>query len=101
MKKKIYLLVALAVTNVTSVNAQISKAKTALTSATSDLTGLFDTATKVIYAIAAISGLIGAITLYQKWNSGDPNTAKLVGAWFGAALFLAVVGTFLRAMFVS
>ena len=100
MKKKIYLLTALIVASVTSAYAQIAKAKSSLTTVSSELGGLFDTVTKVIYAIAAISGAIGAITLYQKWNSGDPNTTKLVGAWFGAALFLAIVATFLKAMFL-
>jgi hypothetical protein len=87
--------------SVSPVWAQISKAKTALNSVSTDLQGIFDTVTKIMYAVAAIAGLIGAITIYQKWNSGDPNTNKLVGAWFGAALFLAVVATFLKAMFVS
>ncbi|MGL4364636.1 MAG: DUF4134 family protein [Bacteroidales bacterium] len=100
MKKKIYMLAAIGAATVLSTQAQISKAKSSLTTVTSDLSGLFDTAVKVMYACAAIAGLIGAITLYQKWNSGDPNTSKLVGAWFGAALFLAISATFLKTMFL-
>jgi hypothetical protein len=102
MKKKILWLAAMAAVTLMSLpaSAQISKAKTSLTTMTTDLSGLFDTASKVIYAIAALIGLIGGVVVYQKWSSGDPNTTKLVGAWFGSALFLAVVATFLRAMFL-
>jgi uncharacterized membrane protein YeaQ/YmgE (transglycosylase-associated protein family) len=72
----------------------------ALNSLTTSITGIFDAATKVMYAVAAVAGIIGAIMLYQKWNSGDPNTGKLVGAWIGAAVFLGLVATFLRTMFI-
>jgi uncharacterized membrane protein YeaQ/YmgE (transglycosylase-associated protein family) len=72
----------------------------ALNSLTSGVTNIFEAATKVMYAVAAIAGIIGAIILYQKWNSGDPNTGKLVGAWIGAAVFLGLVATFLRTMFL-
>lgn len=82
-------------------SAQISKATTAFNSMTGDMTTLFTTVTKVIYLVAALVGLIGGVVVYQKWSSGDPNTTKLVGAWFGAALFLVIVATFLRAMFIS
>jgi hypothetical protein len=101
MKKKILWLAATAAVTLMSLpaNAQIAKAKTAMTSMTSELTGLFDTVSKVIYAIAALIGLIGGVVVYQKWSSGDPNTVKLVAAWFGSALFLAIVATFLKAMF--
>lgn len=71
----------------------------ALSGMTSKIKNIFETATTVMYAIAAIAGIIGAITLYQKWNTGDPNTNKLVGAWFGAAIFLGLAATFLKAVF--
>jgi uncharacterized membrane protein YeaQ/YmgE (transglycosylase-associated protein family) len=75
------------------VNAAFSKV-------TSTLKPIFDTATTVMYLVAGIAGLIGAVILYQKWNSGDPNTGKLVGAWFGAAIFLTLAAAFLKAVFL-
>jgi hypothetical protein len=74
---------------------------TALSSMLSPIQKVFNTAITIMYAVAAVAGLIGAITLYQKWNSGDPNTGKLVGAWIGAAVFLALAATFLKSMFIS
>ncbi len=32
----------------------------------------FDTGTNLMYACGAVLGLIGAVKVYQKWNSGDP-----------------------------
>ncbi len=46
------------------------------------LTGYFDPATKLIYAAGAIVGLIGAIKVYSKFSSGDPDTGKTAGSWF-------------------
>jgi uncharacterized membrane protein YeaQ/YmgE (transglycosylase-associated protein family) len=79
----------------------VGDASSALSAMLDPVRKVFTTAINVMYAVAAVAGLIGAITLYQKWNSGDPNTGKLVGAWIGAAVFLALAATFLRTMFIS
>ena len=70
------------------------------TKATSMLTGYFDPATKLIYAAGAIVGLIGAIKVYSKFSSGDPDTGKTAGSWFGACVFLIVAATVLRSFFL-
>lgn len=67
---------------------------------TSMLTGYFDPATKLIYAAGAIVGLIGAIKVYSKFSSGDPDTGKTAGSWFGACVFLIVAATVLRSFFL-
>lgn len=53
----------------------------------------------LMYAIGAIVGLIGAIKVYNKWNSGDHDTGKTAAAWFGSCVFLVVVATVIRAFF--
>jgi len=78
-----------------------NKVKSALSTSTSTVSGIIDAAAVLMYTIAVICGFVGAITVYQKWNSGDPNTTKLVSAWFGSALFLALAATFLKAVFVN
>jgi hypothetical protein len=78
----------------------ITKAKSALSTTTSEVSGLYDTAYKALLAIAAIVGIIGGFIVYSKWSSGDPNATKLAAAWFGAALFLAAVGVFIKAIFL-
>ncbi len=78
----------------------ISKAKTALTTTTTEISGLFDTVYKALMAIAAIIGLIGIVQVYSKWQGGDPNATKVAAAWFGAALFFVGAGVFIKAVFL-
>src|ERR1044071_7988412 len=59
----------------------------------------FQSGTRLMYAVGAILGLIGAVKVYQKWNSGDPDTGKVAAAWFGSCVFLVVVVTVIRAFF--
>lgn len=59
----------------------------------------FDTGTNLMYAIGAVLGLIGAVKVYQKWNSGDPDTGRVAAAWFGSCIFLVVVATVLKSFF--
>ncbi len=59
----------------------------------------FNTGTNLLYAIGAILGLVGAVKVYQKWNSGDPDTGKVAAAWFGSCVFLVIVVTVLRSFF--
>lgn len=59
----------------------------------------FDTGTSLMYAVGAVLGLIGAVKVYQKWNSGDPDTGRVAAAWFGSCIFLVVVATVLKSFF--
>lgn len=68
--------------------------------ATTEVTSYFDPATKLIYAIGAVVGLVGAVKVFSKWNSGDQDTQKSAMSWFGSCIFLVVVATVLRAFFL-
>ena len=71
-----------------------------ITEATQMVTSYFDPATKLIYAIGAVVGLIGGVKVYQKFSSGDPDTSKTAASWFGACIFLIVAATILRSFFL-
>lgn len=73
-------------------NAGINEANTQVRS-------YFDAGTNLMYAVGAVVGLIGATKVYQKWNSGDPDTGKVAAAWFGSCVFLVVVATVIRSFF--
>lgn len=73
-------------------NAGINQANTQVRS-------YFQSGTNLMYAVGAILGLIGAVKVYQKWNSGDHDTGKVAAAWFGSCVFLVVVTTVIRAFF--
>ena len=71
-----------------------------ISEATSMVTSYFDPATKLIYAIGAVVGLIGGVKVYGKFSSGDPDTSKTAASWFGACIFLIVSATVLRSFFL-
>jgi len=70
-----------------------------ITEATTKIKQYFKTGTDLMYAIGGIVGLVGAIKVYNKWSAGEPDTAKVASAWFGACIFLVVVATVLKAFF--
>ena len=73
-------------------NAGINEANTKVRS-------YFASGTNLMYAVGTIVGLIGAIKVYQKWNSGDHDTGKVAAAWFGSCVFLVIVATVIRSFF--
>ena len=73
-------------------NAVINEANTKVRS-------YFAAGTNLMYAVGAVLGLIGAVKVYSKWNSGDPDTGKVAAAWFGSCVFLVVVATVIRSFF--
>lgn len=73
-------------------NAGIQQANT-------QVRGYFESGCNLMYAIGAIAGLIGAVKVYQKWNSGDQDTSKVAAAWFGSCIFLVVVATIIKSFF--
>src|ERR1043165_5897016 len=73
-------------------NAGINQANTQVRS-------YFAAGTNLMYAVGAIVGLIGAVKVYNKWNSGDHDTGKVAAAWFGSCVFLVVVATVIRSFF--
>lgn len=70
-----------------------------ISAAESQVKGYFTTATNLVYAIGAIVGLVGAVKVFNKWNSGDQDTGKVASAWFGSCIFLVVVATVLKGFF--
>jgi len=67
--------------------------------ATSKVRSYFATGTQLMYAVGAVVGLVGAVKVFQKWNSGDQDTGKVAAAWFGSCIFLVVVATVLQSFF--
>lgn len=71
-----------------------------ISDATTQVTSYFDPLTKLMYAIGAVLGLVGAIKVYGKWNAGDQDTQKTAVSWFGSMIFLVVVATVVRSFFL-
>ena len=99
MRKKILLFAAMLLAVSSSLFAQ-GNGMQGITDATNMVTSYFDPATKLIYAIGAVVGLIGGVKVYSKFSSGDPDTSKSAASWFGACIFLIVAATILRSFFL-
>lgn len=97
--KKIVLAVSVFLLGITEILAQ-GQGLDGINKATQMVTSYFDPATKLIYAIGAVVGLIGGVKVYNKFSSGDPDTSKTAASWFGACIFLIVAATILRSFFL-
>lgn len=97
--KKSILTAALLIAATASAFAQ-GNGLSGINEATSMVTSYFDPATKLVYAIGAVVGLIGGVKVYGKFSSGDPDTSKTAASWFGACIFLIVAATILRSFFL-
>ena len=71
-----------------------------ISDATNMVTSYFDPLTKLIFAVAAVLGLVGGVRVYSKFSNGDPDASKGATALFLACVFLVVVGTVLRSFFL-
>lgn len=99
MRKKFLFFTAMLIAAATTISAQ-GNGMQGITDATNMVTSYFDPATKLIYAIGAVVGLIGGVKVYSKFSSGDPDTSKTAASWFGACIFLIVAATILRSFFL-
>lgn len=98
-QRKKLLLTGMVLLSVSGVYAQ-GNGTAGINEATQMVTSYFDPATKLIYAIGAVVGLIGGVKVYNKFSSGDPDTSKTAASWFGACIFLIVAATILRSFFL-
>lgn len=99
MTKRHFLIAAVLLLSISSAFAQ-GNGLSGINQATNMVTSYFDPATKLIYAIGAVVGLIRGVKVYSKFSSGDPDTSKTAASWFGACIFLIVAATILRSFFL-
>ena len=99
MTKRHFLIAAVLLLSISSAFAQ-GNGLSGINQATNMVTSYFDPATKIIYDIGAVVGLIGGVKVYSKFSSGDPDTSKTAASWFGACIFLIVAATILRSFFL-
>lgn len=81
------------------IDASAQDGNAGINEATMRVRSYFTTGTSLMYSIGAILGLVGAVKVYGKWNSGDQDTGKVAASWFGSCIFLVVVATVLRSFF--
>lgn len=63
------------------------------------LSSSFFSAFDFALVLATLLGSFGALRIYHNWQMGKPRIDTEVAAWFFAALFVVLSGTFLQALF--
>lgn len=99
MKKKFLSAVALVMASGSGFAQTVQDGSAAIEQATTDVVALYDIVAQLIFAIAAIIALVGAIKIFMAWNSGERDVSKMVIGWFGACIFLVAIGTIITAFF--
>jgi hypothetical protein len=82
-----------------SVSYVLAQSSSGIDQATTEINSYVDPVSNLIIAIGAVVGLIGGVRVYIKWQSGDQDTQKAIMGWFGACLFLILVGVVIKAFF--
>jgi len=72
---------------------------TGINTATSTLTTYVGPVTNIALVIGGIVGIVGAIRVYSKWNSGDQDINKELMGWGGSCVFLVVSSLVIKAFF--
>jgi len=96
MKKNLTLIVA---TLVVSSSKLLAQGAAGIDAATSEISTYVDPISNMALILGAVGGVIGGIRVYIKWNSGDQDVQKAIMGWFGACLFLVLVGIVIKAFF--
>lgn len=86
-------------TLVFSVSQIMAQSSAGIDQATAEVGTYIDPVSNLIIAIGAVVGLIGGVRVYIKWQSGDQDTQKSIMGWFGACLFLILVGVVIKSFF--
>lgn len=81
--------------------AQSSEGSEAFNSAATMVGGYYDPIKKLVWAIAGVLGLVGAVRLYNKYTSADPEASKNAAAFVGGAIALVVAEAFVRKVFIN
>lgn len=73
----------------------------AIEGATSEVTTYYNPLKKFIWVVAGVLGLVGAIKVYNKFNSSDPEASKNAAAFVGSGIALYAAEVFIRKMFIE
>ncbi len=82
-----------------SLPAMAQSGVTGLNTATTTLKTYVGPVTNITLVIGGIVGIVGAIRVYSKWNSGDQDINKELMGWGGSCVFLVVSALVIKAFF--
>lgn len=95
--KKLLALASLLV--ITQIQAHAQSGANGINTATSELETYVDPVSNIALVIGGIVGIVGAIRVYSKWNSGDTEINKEIMGWGGSCLFLVLSSLIIKSFF--
>lgn len=81
--------------------AQSSGGASAITSATSEIKTYYTPLKGMIWIVAGCLGLVGAVRVYNKFTSSDPEASKNAAGFLGGGIALYAAELFIRKMFIE
>lgn len=90
---------ALAISIMVVANTFAQGGAAGLDAASSELETYIDPLGNMMMILGGLVGLVGAVRVYLKWNSGDQDVQKAVMGWMGSCIFLVVSGVVVKAFF--
>jgi hypothetical protein len=79
--------------------AQTADGVTGINEANTLVRSYFDPAVNLMYAVGAVSGIVGGYKVFRAMNGHNHQADQSVAWWFGGCVFLVLVATVLKAFF--
>ena len=100
LRKKFLLLLPATVGLTATLHAQTADGNNGISQANTLIRSYFSTGTQLMFAVGALVGLIGAVRVFNIWNSGHrEDVGKAAAGWFGSCIFLVIVATVIQSFF--
>jgi len=99
LKTPMCLLLALVLAPQLGFSQDLAAGASAIEQAATDIETYFDPISNVIFAIATIIAILGAVRVYTKWSMGDPDVMSSAAGWFGSAIFLIAAVAIVKSFF--
>ena len=81
------------------ISAQVPPGIDEINEGKSMMTQNFRALSRVILVLGSIFGLVGGLRIYNNWQLGKRNVDEEVAGWFGACIFLSLLGIFLATLY--
>lgn len=99
MTKPCFVLVAMLLSLSMYAQVDLADGQAAIEEAATGIEEYFEPIRNLIFIMAGIISLLGAIRVYMKWQMGDPEVMSTAASWFGSAIFLIVAVTVIQSFF--
>ena len=77
----------------------LADGQAAIEEAATGIEDYFDPIRTLVFVLAGIISLLGAVRVFMKWQMGDTDVMATAASWFGSAIFLIVAVTVIQSFF--